>query len=173
MVNRNSPETETSAAKHTPHSYTPPSSLSSSSLLPCWTDFKLSPQECVCMCAAVYVCACLVGLCLWCWAVQGGLSVYYSHWTMTPISSSISSYKSENSSSTMCLSDLVLSPSHRLRWHWNHKKNLHMTWDWSMKGTAYWQMCMKGHTQEFSLKCFCASFRLWRCCRYPVHSNSI
>ena len=36
---RNSPKTQTSATRHTPHSYTLQSSCSSSSLHPCWTDF--------------------------------------------------------------------------------------------------------------------------------------
>lgn len=64
-VNRNFPETQSSAAKHTPHSYTPASSLSSSSLHPCCTDFKLSRQECVHGCSCVFVCVCVwVGLSL-------------------------------------------------------------------------------------------------------------
>lgn len=192
MVYRNSPETKASAAKHTPHSYTllpacTPSCLSSSSLHPCWTDFKLSVPPAhfpshtssstfvaaghtvseaseqektktrVCLCVYTYiyarVCVCLgagVGMSLWCLAVQGGLLVYYNHWTMTPISSPIISYKSESPS--LFLSDLTPLFTHTHATSKPQKESAYDTGLTCMKGTAFdWQMCMKGQTQDVFL----------------------
>lgn len=138
---RNSPETQASAAKHTrrpPDSYTLPSprlpfapaglSLSHFSLLHfelLWLSFAVEAPT---VGAKLKVCVCFVHAfaldpLLWCHVACGGLLLYNKHWTMKSISSSMRSYKSESSSSVICLSDFLPALQHTQ----TTKRHLQMT----------------------------------------------
>lgn len=114
------------------------SSVSSPSLRPCWT-LSLTFHFCtlsfsdfllpwITVGAKLKVCVCFVhafalDALLWCHVACGGLLLYNKHWTMKSISSSMRSYKSESSSSVICLSDFLPALQHTQ----TAKRHLRMT----------------------------------------------
>lgn len=92
--------------------------LSFSDFLLPWITVGAKLKVCVC-----FVHAFALDPLLWCHVACGGLLLYNKHWTMKTISSSMRSYKSESSSSVICLSDFLPALQHTQ----TAKRHLRMT----------------------------------------------